>query len=775
MSAVVFLLVVQHVVRYVFSLNFDGDLFASSSSNKKIIISKRSGAGIESIDDADVVTRNVTRITGKLSMTGTFPSKQNVFNKLRIVHDLDIFDLEHDSFSLTSLLYIKGNLTIRNSDALLSRNDFFPSLRIIRGSFVYIETRSSSSSLSIQNSMTNLEKVGQNFGIHAGVHRIESTAFPSLESVGGSFLINATKSLEVLEIGCFRNMFHIGRDFTVFAESIRHISNFMALQTVEGNLNLNATTNLRSLDGLQNLRRVGSNNITFGSPDLKDGAQFGKCGKITQTNNTTAYSIQHACFYDNYKWCQSMLIPNAYRCVSSIATKIIKNRNLRKFARILEISGELMRLQAIQKAITLFAPIDDAFLFLRSSLREQNGGNRSEYDDFSFSSEQATLRNVARAHMFDAIDPSMILSGVKSKFISKLGEKEALKILLSRDRDSSTGAHALLVHRKALSSLLRSVSIIDKHVCDSFSFRKVSTKNALFSKYCDDSTLSARTTLRPIDIVPYDEATEVASTNVSFSSLNTDVTPTTCLNRCGSCDNIELKTCCCDDACMANGDCCGDFSYFCSIQYFLSRQQKATTTTTTTTTTNNVEQRYNAFGSSRNFAYGETEREALILTNGAHSHNGMKLILVDRILHPIGRYHSSLLLLFEDEQGDSTYEEYLSESLPPPPPPPRPPPAPRRVTQFSWLYQTRPPPPTTSVDIKSPPPPEVPSTTTSLPPPQIPPPQPQNTHMHIGSCIVQSPNICGLCDYTDESNVCCCDSMCVSTGDCCSDYIASCV
>ena len=129
------------------------------------------------------------------------------------------------------------------------------------------------------------------------------------------------------------------------------------------NLNLNATTNLRSLDGLQNLRRVGSNNITFGSPDLKDGAQFGKCGKITQTNNTTAYSIQHACFYDNYKWCQSMLIPNAYRCVSSIATKIIKNRNLRKFARILEISGELMRLQAIQKAITLFRPSMMHFCF----------------------------------------------------------------------------------------------------------------------------------------------------------------------------------------------------------------------------------------------------------------------------------------------------------------------------------------------------------------------------------------------------------------------------
>jgi hypothetical protein len=32
-----------------------------------------------------------------------------------------------------------------------------------------------------------------------------------------------------------------------------------------------------------------------------------------------------------------------------------------------------------------------------------------------------------------------------------------------------------------------------------------------------------------------------------------------------------------------------------------------------------------------------------------------------------------------------------------------------------------------------------------------------------------------LCDYTDESNVCCCDSMCVYTGDCCGDYTNLCV
>ena len=146
-----------------------------------------------------------------------------------------------------------------------------------------------------------------------------------------------------------------------------------------------------------------------------------------------------------------MLLPNAYRCVNSIATKITTNRNLRKFARILESSGEVLRLQALQKPITVFAPIDAAFLFLRSTLRERNGRNSSEYDELSFSATQATLRNVARAHMFDAIDLSMLMNEVK--LISELGEMEALEILLSQNGEINTyphpGAHALLVHRQA--------------------------------------------------------------------------------------------------------------------------------------------------------------------------------------------------------------------------------------------------------------------------------------------------------------------------------------
>ena len=770
------------------SFTFEGDVFLSSSRRNGFrMILTRMDDLIENKTGRNAIASNVTRITGKLSMTGSFDwnERRSLFPKLRSVDGLELFDVyDLNNDILSSLLYVKGNLTITNSDVLSSRFDVLPNLRIIRGSFMCVDTQKYTSSLStksIRNFGTTLEKIGQNFELHVSesYRNVESTAFPSLESVGGSFLINATKSLRVLEIGCFRNLYHVSGDFMISGESIRSLSNFMSLQVINGRLDLKATTKLRSLDGLQNLRRVESGEINFGS--ALTGALFGTCGSITldeekmKESNKTAYVIQHSCFYDNYKWCQSMLLPNAYRCVDSIATKIIRNRNLRKFSNILESSAEiLLRLQALQKPMTVFAPIDAAFLFLRSTLSEQNGRNNSEYDEPSFSVTQATLRNVARAHVFSSsIDPSTILNG--EKLISNLGEKEALEILLSHhgiiDTQPRSVAHALAVQRQTLSLPLRSTSPIDSSVCTSFTFHKVEGKNALLQKYCEDATLSARIMLRPIDIMPYDEENEAASANASSSfALNLDVTSTTCLNRCGTCDNIELNTCCCDEACVQNGDCCGDFSYFCSIQYFLSREESPKK--------DNVVR--NAFTPSRNFASGETESAALIIkSNIAQAHNGAKLILVDRVLHPIGRYHSSKLLLYK-QRNDTDFEDFFSNSSPPPPPPPRPPPAPRRVTEFSWLYQTRPPPPTTSVDWQHPQPPvspPSPAPTIPIPPQALSSPfsSPPPTSANAGSCKVQLPSICGLCDYTYESNVCCCDSLCESTGDCCEDYIETCV
>ena len=194
------------------SFTFEGDVFLSSSRRNGFrMILTRMDDLIENNTRRNAIASNVTRITGKLSMTGSFDwnERRSLFPKLRSVDGLELFDVyDLNNDILSSLLYVKDNLTITNSDVLSSRFDVLPNLRIIRGSFMCVDTQKYTSSLStrsIRNFATTLEKIGQNFELHVSEsHRnVESTAFPSLESVGGSFLINATKSLKVLEIGCF--------------------------------------------------------------------------------------------------------------------------------------------------------------------------------------------------------------------------------------------------------------------------------------------------------------------------------------------------------------------------------------------------------------------------------------------------------------------------------------------------------------------------------------------------------------------------------------------
>ena len=164
------------------SFSYNGDVFVSSTrrSGFRMILY---GANdymneTESTDDRDAIASNVTHISGKLSLTGTFDSSErsSIFHKLRSVGSLTVFDnYENTGDILSSLMYVKGNLTITNRDVLSSRDDFLPNLRIIRGSFVYIDTSSSSTfSLrrSMRNAAANLEKVGQNFELHvSGVHQ----------------------------------------------------------------------------------------------------------------------------------------------------------------------------------------------------------------------------------------------------------------------------------------------------------------------------------------------------------------------------------------------------------------------------------------------------------------------------------------------------------------------------------------------------------------------------------------------------------------------------
>ena len=95
-------------------------------------------------------------------------------------------------------------------------------------------------------------------------------------------------------------------------------------------------------------------------------------------------------------------------------------------------------------------------------------------------------------------------------------------------------------------------------------------------------------------------------------------------------------------------------------------------------------------------------------------------------------------------------------SHPPFPTPPAPRPPPPIIGSLNPIYwRTRPPPPSSTAGAARSPPP---------PPP-----------LSDGSCTVVLPNICGLCDFTNDAAPCCCDAECAQTGDCCSDYWSVCL
>jgi len=801
-------------------VNYDLDLLSGVPSFRLVVsrdnddddentLAKSSSISME------YILNNITHINGKLSFSGR-GGRGFVFKKLSFVGEVEIENFESDGETFDSLLYINGNVTIRDSVLNTNRFAFARNVRTIRGSVVYEHTdeENTSSAIILRNVFMNVESIGGNVEIRSssntsGLERIESTAFPSLVTVGGSFLINST-TLQTIENGAFRQLNRIGRDFIIRSDVLKSISNFQALQVVEGLLDLQFAVSLESLDGMQNLRRVGSGDIKLPNDLLK--GEFGFCGNIRPleedtNNNITKVVITHRCFYDNYKFCQNVIrnVPNAYRCVNTIATVITTNQNLRKFSRLLEVSGEVLYLQALQKPLTIFAPVDSAFLYLRG-----DNNNNNDTNSQTFSEDLAVLKSVVRAHSFST-ELRDVYDG--ERLISKLGEEETLQILLSRDGSKLSFnnanlkvAHAVEVQRQQQAFLTTAqqqllTSPIDSVVCDTF-FRSrtgASESSVLSAKFCSQRSI-ARISLRSIDILPYDEndaytnATTTTNTNINDSggsNIYVNLYSTSCLDRCGSFSIDSSASCSCDEACKQNGDCCGDYSYFCSIQYFLSRAAPATSSNRLLSSTSST-----SFKTSRDFSSsaGESERTALVIKpNALEAYNGV-CHFVDRVLHPLSRYQSKNLLMYtaaKKATGGGNGETDLS-SKPPPPPPPRPPPAPRRVTSVEMLFSTRPPPPSASAALRSPPPPPTSSSTkpppalTSTPPQssssqqppsffQPPPPPPIITTPSTGSCKVQSPNICGLCDYSDESSICCCDSMCVTTGDCCQDYSSACI
>ena len=153
-----------------------------------------------------------------------------------------------------------------------------------------------------------------------------------------------------------------------------------------------------------------------------------------------------------------------------------------------------------------------------------------------------------------------------------------------------------------------------------------------------------------------------------------------------------------------------------------------------------------------------------IVDSARRSSNGIVLIVdgtlfprrLDRVPAPQANGSSSPI---PSRPPPTPTPQFLSPPSPPaqrPPPPPAQRPPPPILGSFNPIYwQTRPPPPSATAGSAREPPPS--------PPPSK------------GSCLAVLPNICGLCDFTDDAAPCCCDSECAQTGDCCSDYAVVCL
>jgi hypothetical protein len=86
---------------------------------------------------------------------------------------------------------------------------------------------------------------------------------------------------------------------------------------------------------------------------------FGRCGAISER-----FGVVHTCYAQQYRFCQPLArspvlsVPGWYRCVDSLATKLLLTPELKTTAALAQASGQIDALQTPAAALTMFAPTD---------------------------------------------------------------------------------------------------------------------------------------------------------------------------------------------------------------------------------------------------------------------------------------------------------------------------------------------------------------------------------------------------------------------------------
>jgi len=256
-----------------------------------------------------------------------------------------------------SLEYAGGDVEIIGSDGLRNVKGAFRRLMRAAGT-VRIEGNTPALA-EVSDSFSLLDYAGGDVRVRGNTNLVMvSQSFVSLRAAGGDLSIDDCESLVRVEGGTFNRVQWLSGSLIISKTGLRSLSFLYSLANIGADIALSENANLNSLDGLQNLRFVGRGYALQGLE-----GNFGRCGAISER-----YGVSHQCHTRQYRFCQplsrspALSVPGWYRCVDSIATKLLTTPELKTTAALAQVSGQMDSLQTPAAALTIFAPTDVGWL-----------------------------------------------------------------------------------------------------------------------------------------------------------------------------------------------------------------------------------------------------------------------------------------------------------------------------------------------------------------------------------------------------------------------------
>ena len=622
-----------------------------------------------------------------------------------------------------------GSVVVENNGALECIRDAFPALASVDGGDGGdVRVANEPALRSIDDSFRVLETISQGALIVDACASLEivDASFSRLKIVGGDFVLKQTPRLRVVRGGSFTSIGAVAGSVRVRETALESLSFLFSLGVVRGDLDVgDGCPNLRSLDGLQNLRAVAG--ATRVAPESLEG-NFGRCGAVS-----SKFGVTHTCYARGFRMCAPLFpaggsnpgrkafevgatprarattVPGWYRCVPTLATALVETPELHTSASVFAAAGLLDALHAPRADVTLFAPTEVAWLKAVGRVGD-------------VLSRAKAIRAVALAHV---VVGSRSLFSIKDGHVLPSVATTTSRLVMSSRETAANAVLGLRASAKFGSAF--------------------PTAPALATRCAAQPGVSEACAPRPTRVVALDPVLAGGERSPVGGRVGER------LDALGA--EMEER--------LAGFD--ADAGRFAS-------GENGVASTSETSETSASSQFYSSVSRARLMLNLDHETAAVVVLGDILCANGVAHV-VHAPLAPAALFSPEPTSHVPPRPFPGETHDAMSVSVflrTPPPPAPAATNAPPPVLKPVAAYFTAPPPPPSV--LRPPPPPRTPGASAASPP------APPVATGDSGSCAARAPDICGLCDYTfsETAGVCCCDESCVTNGDCCADYQAVC-